>query len=211
MPTFERRMTSSTRAQDVAQWDVDRELVARAQAGDAVAFELLVVKYQRRVAALVRSLVRRADITEELTQEVFIDAYDHLADLRAGVAFWAWLGAIARNVASAYLRRPQTRMDADAAGIEAGDNADALQFAASPEQEAIAKELFATIDRSVGRLPANQRDALLLREVDGLDYRAIAATLSVPVNTVRSLIFRAREAIAAEIRPYLSSTRSRRW
>jgi hypothetical protein len=84
MPTFERRMTSSTRAQDVAQCNVDRELVARAQAGDAVAFELLVVKYQRRVAALVRSLVRRADITEELTQEVFINAYDHLADLRAG-------------------------------------------------------------------------------------------------------------------------------
>lgn len=204
-------MPSTTRASDSAQWDVDRDLVARAQAGDAVAFELLVVKYQRRVAALIRSLVRRADITEDLTQEVFINAYDHLADLRAGVAFWAWLGTIARNVASAYLRRPQTRMDGDAAGIEAGDDTDALQFAASPEQEAIARELFATIDRSVDRLPASQRDALLLREVDGLDYRAIAATLGVPVNTVRSLIFRGREAIAAEIRPYLSSTRSRRW
>jgi RNA polymerase sigma-70 factor (ECF subfamily) len=211
MASLERQMSSTTRVPDSAQWDVDRELVARAQSGDAVAFELLVVKYQRRVAALIRSLVRRADITEELTQEVFIKAYDHLADLRAGVAFWAWLGAIARNVASAHLRRPQTRMDADAAGIEASDEADTPQFAASPEQEAIARELFASIDRALGRLPAKQRDALLLREVDGLDYRAIAATLGVPVNTVRSLIYRAREAIAADIRPYLSSTRSRRW
>jgi RNA polymerase sigma-70 factor (ECF subfamily) len=205
-------MNNSRTGPDTGAWDVDGELVTRARGGDAVAFELLVVKYQRRVAALIRSLVRRADITEELTQETFLNAYDHLGDLREGVAFWAWLSVIARNVASSYLRRPQNRVDDRAAGAEPEDpDAAQLEFAASPEQEAIARELFEAIDRVVDELPARQRDALLLREVDGLDYGAIAATLGVPVNTVRSLIFRAREAIATKIRPYLSSTRSRRW
>jgi RNA polymerase sigma-70 factor (ECF subfamily) len=205
-------MSTSRTGPNTGAWDVDGELVTRARAGDAVAFELLVVKYQRRVAALIRSLVRRADITEELTQETFLNAYDHLADLRDGVAFWAWLSVIARNLASGYLRRPQNRVDDRAAGTDLEDaEAGQLEFAASPEQEAIAKELFETIDLVVGELPAKQRDALLLREVDGLDYSAIAATLGVPVNTVRSQIFRAREAIATKIRPYLTSTRSRRW
>jgi RNA polymerase sigma-70 factor (ECF subfamily) len=193
-------------------WDVDRELVARARAGSEVAFELLVVKYQRRVAALIRSLVRRADVTEELTQEVFLSAYDHLGDLREGVAFWAWLSVIARNVASAYLRLRQNRIDEASRDSEPeGDDGLALEHAASPEQEVIARELFAAIDRAVAALPARQRDALLLREVDGLDYGAIAATMGVPVNTVRTLIFRAREAVAQQIRPHLAPTRSRRW
>ena len=197
---------------DRDSWSVDRELVGRAQAGDMTAFELLVVKYQRRVAAQIRAIVRRADVTEELTQEVFISAYDNLADLREGVAFQAWLGTIARNVASAHLRRRQNR--AEEAGKETGETPEAaeqLQFSASVEQEVIARELFALIDKAVAELPAKQRDALMLREIDGLDYKAIAATVGAPVNTVRSLIFRARETVSGKIRPHLAPTRNRRW
>ncbi len=179
------------------------------------AFELLVVRYQRRVAAKIRALVRRTDVTEELTQEAFIYAYDNLADLREGAAFWSWLSTIARNVASAYLRRRQHQTDAQSAAREdakeEGGVGAGLSFAASAEQEIIAREMFGMIDEAMAELPAKQRDALMLREIDGLDYKAIAATLGVPVNTVRSLIFRAREAIATKIQPYMTSTRSRRW
>jgi RNA polymerase sigma-70 factor (ECF subfamily) len=172
----------------IITWDIDRELAARVRPGNNVAFELLVVKHQRRVAALIRSLVRRADVTEELTQEVFLNTYDHLADLHDGAVFWSWLSTIARNVASGYVRRPQNRIDQGASGADPDtEESDSLQFAASAEQDAMAKELFAMIDSVVAELPAKQRDALLLREVDGLDYSVIAATLGVPVNTVRIL------------------------
>ena len=193
-------------------WNVDQELVARARNGDMTSFELLVVKYQRRVAAQIRGLVRSANVVEELTQEVFLHAYDHLGDLREGVAFWAWLSAIARNTASGFLRRRQHRLDAKAPEPNnTHRDSEQLQFAASAEQEVIAQELFSAIDVAMAELPTKQRDALMLREIDGLDYKAIAATLGTPVNTVRSLIFRARESIAKKVRPHLTSTRSRRW
>lgn len=193
-------------------WSVDLELVKRAQAGDSTAFELLVVKYQRRVAAHIRAIVRRPDVTEELTQETFINAYDSLNDLREGVAFWAWLSTIARNVAGAYLRQHQNRVDAKPPGPgEAQEELEQHQFASSAEQEAIAREMFAMIDQAVAELPPKQRDALMLREIDGLNYKAIAATVGTPVNTVRSLIFRARETISEKIKPYLAPTRNRRW
>jgi RNA polymerase sigma-70 factor (ECF subfamily) len=193
-------------------WNVDQELVARARNGDMTAFELLVVKYQRRVAAQIRSLVRSANVVEELTQEVFLHAYDHLGDLREGVAFWAWLSAIARNTASGFLRRRQHRLDEKASEPnDTQDDSGQLQFAASAEQEVIAQELFAAIDVAMAELPTKQRDALMLREINGLDYKAIAATLGIPVNTVRSLIFRGRESLANKVRPHLTATRSRRW
>ena len=193
-------------------WNIDQELVAQARSGDITAFELLVVKYQRRVAAQIRTLVRSASVVEELTQEVFLHAYDHLEDLREEVAFWAWLSAIARNTASAYLRRRQHRLEEKTSqSSETHDLYEQLQFAASAEQEVIAQQLFAAIDKAVAELPIPQRDALMLREIDGLDYKAIGASLGVPVNTVRSLIFRARESIASKVRPHLDTTRSRRW
>jgi RNA polymerase sigma-70 factor (ECF subfamily) len=193
-------------------WNVDQELVARARNGDMTAFELLVVKYQRRVAAQIRSLVRSANVVEELTQEVFLHAYDHLGDLGEGVAFWAWLSASARNTASGFLRRRQHRLDEKASEPnDTQDDSGQLQFAASAEQEVIAQELFAAIDVAMAELPTKQRDALMLREINGLDYKAIAATLGIPVNTVRSLIFRGRESLANKVRPHLTATRSRRW
>lgn len=201
---------SSTRS--AGRWDIDLELVGRARSGDTTAFDLLVVKYQRRVAAQIRMVVRRPNVIEELTQDVFIHAYDHLDDLRDGIAFQAWLNTIARNTASAYLRRRQHRIDAKTAEPkEAQGESEQLQFAASAEQEVIAQELFAAIDQAVADLPAKQRDALMLREIDGLDYKSIAATVGAPVNTVRSLIFRARQTVAKSVRPHLAATRSRRW
>lgn len=191
---------------------VDAALVARAREGEAVAFEVLVVKYQRRVAATIRQFVRDDAITEELTQEVFLSAYAALSSFQPEGHFAAWLFTIARNAARSYLRSAQNRQDDRpvAVGDDAGDDA-RFGSAASPEEEAMAQQLFARIDAEVAALPEAQRRALLMREIDGLEYKAIAAALGQPVNTVKSHIFRAREAIADRVRPLLAPTRSRRW
>ena len=209
--------TTQATADDAVLADVDAALVDRTLAGQAVAFEVLVVKYQRRVAATVRRLVRDDRVTEELTQEAFLRAYTHLADLAPGGQcsgnFAAWLFTIARNVASSYLRSAQNRQD-DRPVEVADDNGaapDHLGAVAGPEEELMARQLFAQIDAEVASLPEAQRSALLLREIEHLDYASIAAALGLPVNTVKSHIYRAREALARRIRPLLAPTRSRRW
>lgn len=191
---------------------IDAALVARAQQGEAVAFELLVVKYQRRVAAKIRPFVRDDRITEELTQEVFLSVFLALPGFRADGDFAAWLFTIARNAAKSYLRSAQNRQDDRPLQVldDAGDDA-RFGVTASPEEEAMANQLFARIDAEVAALPEVQRRALLMREVDGLDYKAIAAALDQPLNTVKSHIFRAREAIAQRARALLAPTRHRRW
>jgi RNA polymerase sigma-70 factor (ECF subfamily) len=191
---------------------IDAALVARAQQGEMVAFEVLVVKYQRRVAATVRRLVRDDRITEELTQEVFLSAFLALASYKPEGDFAAWLFTIARNAARSYLRSAQNRQDdrpVDA--LDDADDSPPSQAAASPEEEVMARQLFARIDAEVQALPDIQRRALLMREIDGLDYKAIAAALEQPVNTIKSHIFRAREAIASGARPLLAPSRHRRW
>lgn len=192
--------------------DIDAVLVARAQQGETVAFELLVVKYQRRVAATIRRLVRDDRITEELTQEAFLSVFLALTTFRPDGDFAAWLFTIARNAARSYLRSAQNRQDDRPMQLE-GDAGDTDRFgvAPSPEEEAMAHQLFERIDAEVATLPDVQRRALLMREIDGLDYKAIAAALGQPVNTVKSHIFRAREAIASRARPLLAPTRDRRW
>ena len=192
--------------------DIDAALVARAQRGEMVAFEVLVVKYQRRVAATIRRLVKEHRITEELTQETFLSAFVALPSFRPDGVFAAWLLTIARNTAISYLRSAQNRLDDRPHELpeEVGDS-ERLGVAPSPEQEAMAHQLFERINAEVAALPEVQRRALLMREVDGLDYKAIAATLGQPVNTVKSHIFRAREAIASRARPLLAPTRNRRW
>jgi RNA polymerase sigma-70 factor (ECF subfamily) len=192
--------------------DIDAALVARAQQGETVAFELLVVKYQRRVAATIRRLVRDDRVTEELTQEAFLSVFLALTSFRPDGEFAAWLFTIARNAARSYLRSAQNRQDDRPMQLE-GDAADNDRFGAapSPEEEAMARQLFERIDAEVAALPDVQRRALLMREIDGLDYKAIAAALGQPVNTVKSHIFRAREAIASRARPLLAPTRDRRW
>jgi RNA polymerase sigma-70 factor (ECF subfamily) len=191
---------------------IDAALVARAQRGETVAFEVLVVKYQRRVAATIRRFVRDDPITEELTQEVFLSAFLALATFKPEGDFAAWLFTIARNAARSYLRSGQSRQDDRPVAVldDAGEHERAAS-APSPEEEAMAHQLFEHIDAEVAALPDAQRRALLMREVDGLDYKAIAAALGQPVNTVKSHIFRARDAIAHRVRPLLAPTRDRRW
>ncbi len=192
--------------------DIDSALVGRAQLGEAVAFEVLVVKYQRRVAATVRRFVRDNAITEELTQEVFLSAFVGLTTFRRDSNFAAWLFTIARNAARSYLRSSQNRQDdrpmpsLDLAGLnERG------AVAPSPEEEVMAHQLFEKIDAEVAALPDVQRRALLMREVEGLDYKTIAAALGQPVNTVKSHIYRARDSLADRVRPLLAPTRHKRW
>jgi len=191
---------------------IDEALVARAQQGERIAFELLVVKYQRRVAATIRRLVREDRVVEELTQEVFLSAFVALPSFRPEGQFAAWLFTIARNAARSYLRSAQNRQDdhpVERVDDEGGQ--ERLGAAPSPEQEAMARQLFERIDAEVAALPELQRRALLMREIDGLDYKAIAAALGQPINTVKSHIFRAREAIAHRARPLLAPMRDRRW
>ena len=191
---------------------IDAALVARAQQGEAVAFEVLVVKYQRRIAATIRRFVRDDPITEELTQEVFLSAFLALTTFKTDGDFAAWLFTIARNAARSYLRSGQNRQDDRPAAVldNPGDD-DRFGAAPSPEEEAMAHQLFERVDAEVAALPELQRRALLMREVDGLDYKTIAAALGQPVNTVKSHIFRARDAIAHRVRPLLAPTRDRRW
>ena len=191
---------------------IDASLVARAQQGEMVAFEVLVVKYQRRVAATIRRFVRDDPITEELTQEVFLSAFLALTTFKPDGDVAAWLFTIARNAAKSYLRSAQNRQDDRPMSVP-DDFRDDDRFGAapSPEEEAMAHQLFERIDAEVATLPDVQRRALLMREVDGLDYKAIAAALGQPVNTVKSHIFRARDAIAHRVRPLLAQTRDRRW
>ena len=191
---------------------IDAALVERAQWGERVAFERLVVKYQRRVAATVRRLVHDDRITEELTQEVFLSVFVALPSFRPDGDFAAWLFTIARNAARSYLRSAQNRQDDRPVQIpdDAGDLA-RFGHAPSPEEEAMAQQLFERIDAEVAALPSVQRRALLMREIDGLDYKTIATALEQPVNTIKSHIYRARETIASRARPLLAPTRDRRW
>ncbi len=191
---------------------IDAALIERARQGEIVAFELLVVKYQRRVAATIRRFVHDDRVAEELTQEVFLSVFVALPDFRPAGDFAPWLFTIARNEARSYLRSAQNRQD-DRPVQRVGETGedDGFAVAPSPEEEAMAHQLVDRIDAEVAALPEAQRRALLMREVDGLDYKAIAAALGQPVNTVKSHIFRAREAIARRAGPLLASTRERRW
>jgi RNA polymerase sigma-70 factor (ECF subfamily) len=192
----------------------DGALVERACAGEVLAFEVLVVKYQRRAAAEIRRVVHDPAITEELTQDAFLRVHDALCDLQDRDRFWPWLRTICRNVASSYLRNRQNLLDDRPADPDADSTVAALERHAahgSVEDEVAARQLFDALRRAVDGLPDRQRDAILMREIEGLDYRSIAATMGLPVNTVKSLIFRGRDAIALAIRPLLQPTRARRW
>ena len=171
-----------------------------------------MVKYQRRVAATIRRLVRDDRITEELAQEVFVKVFLALTTFRPDGDFAAWLFTIARNAATSYLRSAQNRQDDRPMEVQGdADNDERFGVAPSPEEEVMAQQLFERIDAEVAALPDLQRRALVMREIDGLDYKAIAAALGQPINTVKSHVFRAREAIASRARPLLAPTRDRRW
>ncbi|UCH53742.1 MAG: RNA polymerase sigma factor RpoE [Pseudomonadota bacterium] len=185
---------------------VDQRLVARVQKGEKSAFDLLVRKYQHKVAKLVSRFVRdRAEI-EDVTQEAFIRAYRAIGSFRGDSAFYTWLYRIAVNTAKNYLesqgrRPPGADIEADSAEqLEGGER---LRDTATPERHLLTEEIAATVRRVVDGLPPDLRTAITLREIEGLSYEEIAQVMDCPIGTVRSRIFRAREAVDAELKPLL--------
>ena len=195
--------------------EVDQQLVERAQRGDKRAFELLVVKYQRKLGRLLSRMVRDPGEVEDVTQEAFIKAYRALPNFRGESAFYTWLYRIAINTAKNYLvsmgRRAPTTTGFDHEEAESFDDAEALRDTATPENELLGREVADTVNRAVATLPEDLRTAITLREIEGLSYEEIAGVMNCPIGTVRSRIFRAREAIAAELRPLLGTDENRRW
>jgi len=195
--------------------EVDQQLVERAQRGDKRAFELLVAKYQRKLGRLLSRMVRDPAEVEDVTQEAFIKAYRALPSFRGDSAFYTWLYRIAINTAKNYLvalgRRAPTTTEFDNEDAENFDDAGALRDSATPEDHLHGKQIAETVTRAMATLPEDLRTAITLREIDGLAYEEIATLMNCPIGTVRSRIFRAREAIAAELRPLLGTDENRRW
>jgi RNA polymerase sigma-70 factor (ECF subfamily) len=196
--------------------DIDQELVVRAQAGDKRAFELLVVKYQRRVARLLSRLIRDQNEIEDVSQESFIKAYRALPSFRGESAFYTWLYRIAINTAKNHLstlgRRPQLLADYEDEEGESLDAAAQIPDYHTPETELSNRQIVSTVNAVVDELPSELRTAITLREMEGLSYEDIAAVMNCPIGTVRSRIFRAREAIAGKLRPLLDIVgRDKRW
>ena len=195
--------------------EIDQQLVERAQRGDKRAFELLVVKYQRKLGRLLSRFVRDPAEVEDVTQEAFIKAYRALGSFRGDSAFYTWLYRIGINTAKNYLvalgRRAPTTTGFDNEEAEGFEDAEQLRDSNTPESELEGKEIAATVNRAMDALPADLRAAITLREIEGLSYEEIANVMNCPVGTVRSRIFRARDAIAAELRPLLGTETDRRW
>lgn len=194
---------------------IDQILVERAQAGDKHAFDLLVIKYQRKLARLLSRFIRDSGELEDVAQEAFIKAYRALPTFRGDSAFYTWLYRIAINTAKNFLvsqgRRAPTVTKFDAEEAEGFEDADALQDLNTPESAMLTKEIGQTVNAAVEALPEELRVALTLREIEGLSYEDIAQAMSCPIGTVRSRIFRAREAVAEKLRPLLGTSQDRRW
>ena len=197
---------------------VDQELVERVQAGDKRAFDLLVLKYQRKVQRLVSRFVRDSGEVDDVVQEAFIKAYRALPTFRGDAAFYTWIYRIAINCAKNYLASPARRIvpqsdlisedDDDAESFERNDG---LHDVATPDAEYASKQIAEAVNRAMAALPDDLRTAVTLREIEGLSYEEIAEAMDCPIGTVRSRIFRAREAIATELRPMLGTREDRRW
>ena len=195
--------------------DIDQQLVARAQRGEKRAFDLLVAKYQRRLARLLSRFLRdNADI-EDVTQEAFVKAYRSLPAFRGESAFYTWLYRIgintAKNFLSASSRKPVIYSEVEDEDGESFDIASQVPDLNTPETDLMNKQILATVNAAVDRLPEELRTAISLREMDGLSYEEIAKVMYCPIGTVRSRIFRAREAIALELRPLLDTAKNKRW
>ena len=195
--------------------ELDHQLVERAQRGDKQAFELLVVKYQRKLARLLSRFIRDASEVEDVTQEAFIKAYRALPSFRGDSAFYTWLYRIGINTAKNYLvalgRRAPTVTGVDSEEAEGIEEGDQLRDLNTPENQMMSRQIVETVNHTLQELPEELRTAITLREIDGLSYEEIAQIMSCPIGTVRSRIFRAREAIAEQLRPQLGTPKDRRW
>ncbi|MDR3390782.1 MAG: RNA polymerase sigma factor RpoE [Sulfuriferula sp.] len=195
--------------------DIDQQLVERVQRGDKRAFNLLVTKYERRLIRLLSRFVRDPHEVEDIAQEAFIKAYRALPTFRGDAAFYTWLYRIGINTAKNYLmsrgRRAPTTTEYDAEEAEGFEDATGLQDLNTPENELLSKEVAQVVNDAMAALPEDLRTAISLREMEGLSYEEIAETMGCPIGTVRSRIFRAREAIAQKLRPILGTNLDTRW
>jgi RNA polymerase sigma-70 factor (ECF subfamily) len=201
--------------------DSDTQLVQRTLAGDQRAFELLVIKYQRRVERLIGRMVRDVDLVPDIAQETFIRAYRALAQFRGDAQFYTWLYRIAVNTAKKQLlelkRDPLVPMSALRSGDDdetSGPDLEPSHHMAdteTPEAVLASKEIALAVNQAMEALPTELAQAITLREIEGMSYEDIAQVLGCPIGTVRSRIFRAREAISARIRPMLDRQVGKRW
>ena len=186
----------------------DKQLIERVQNGEKAAYDLLVLKYQQRIINLVSRFVRNQSDALDVTQEAFIKAYRALPNFRGDSAFYTWLYRIAVNTAKNHLavqsRRPSGN-NYDVSEIEQIEGADALKEQATPESLLLKDELQATVLKAIEDLPEDLKTAIMLREIEGLSYEEIASVMECPIGTVRSRIFRAREAIDNEMKPLLEN------
>jgi RNA polymerase sigma-70 factor (ECF subfamily) len=190
----------------MTQDDSDQQLVERVQAGDKAAFDLLVRKYQHRVLKLVGRFVSDAAEAEDVAQEAFLKAYRALASFRGDSAFYTWLYRIAINTAKNALvsnRRRPVDFDLDLQDPEQYDRHARLKEGDTPEGVLLTEEIRNVVERAMEQLPEDLRTAIILRELEGLSYEEIAEAMDCPVGTVRSRIFRAREAIDRKLKPFL--------
>ena len=185
---------------------VDQALVVRVQQGDKKAFDLLVLKYQLRVSKLVSRFLRNQSDVPDVVQEAFIKAYRALPNFRGESAFYTWLYRIAINTAKNHLVAMARKSPVNSIDVQDAEDYGASEWLkeyASPEREALAAELETTIHHAMSELPTDLREAITLREIEGLSYEDIAAVMDCPIGTVRSRIFRAREAIDSKLEPIL--------
>ena len=195
--------------------EIDRQLVVRAQGGDKQAFNLLVEKYQRKLARLLSRFIRDPAEVEDVTQEAFIKAYRALPAFRGDSAFYTWLYRIGINTAKNYLmamgRRAPTSTEVEAEDAEGFEEGEQLRDINTPESALLTSEIAETVNKTIEQLPEELRTAIQMREIEGMSYEDIAKAMDCPIGTVRSRIFRAREAIAEQLRPLLGTSKDKRW
>jgi RNA polymerase sigma factor RpoE len=191
----------------MSEREIDQKLVERAQGGDQRAFDQLVSKYQRKLGRLLSRFIRDPAEVEDVTQEAFIKAYRALPSFRGESAFYTWLYRIGINTAKNYLvsqgRRAPTTTEFDSEEAENFESADGLRDINTPESLLLSKQIGETVNAAMEALPEELRTAIVLREIEGLSYEEIAGIMDCPIGTVRSRIFRAREAVAGKLRPLL--------
>ncbi len=195
--------------------EIDLQLVERVRQGDQRAFGILVEKYQRKLLRLLSRMVRDQHEIEDIAQEAFIKAYRALPQFRGDAAFYTWLYRIAVNTAKNYLstrgRSMPTVSDQAMNDDDEPDERLVAQDISTPETELLSKQVAIAVNQAVDALPKELREAITLREIEGMSYEEIADTMACPIGTVRSRIFRAREAIATKLRPILGTPDDKRW
>jgi RNA polymerase sigma-70 factor, ECF subfamily len=198
--------------------DADALLVERAKRGEVSAFEMLVVKYQRRIERLIGRMVRDTDLVQDIAQETFIRAYRALPQFRGDSAFYTWLYRIAVNTAKKALvekKRDPVVFEGAMVSTEDGEEPSRVENELSdgetPETVLAGRQVAATVNAAIDALSEDLRQAIVLREIEGLSYEEIADVMNCPIGTVRSRIFRAREAIAIKLRPLLGTREGERW